>query len=204
MLSPRLSDIEEMLVEKGTLLERLRRKDLDFGKTYRYNDLLAIFEDVCGDVEEHLGRTPKEQCECEYNDGCPMPNIYSDRTVIVERLPRAVLIPTLAHEYTHHIQYESMHRVFNNPANREGHARTVERHIAQKYARRERNPAFLYQVTREDVAELKSVYLWLCDNPNPALMRFRSALDVIENNARKERKMPSDHALGNTFYILKG
>lgn len=124
------------------------------------------------------------------------------RKIILERTSRETLVPTLAHEYAHHVQ-----RTQDLPINseydvfREGHARGVQRYIARYFAEAESNPAFLYQITDWTVAELKAVYYWMCKKlgvkPSSAIMNIPRSKDHSERLF-----FSGPHPYGNAFFSL--
>ncbi len=87
------------------------------------------------------------------------PNEGCEGTVVIKKESRTLQIPTIAHEYTHHVQ-NSVRGSFTMLA--EGIARGVERHIAKMYAEKEDNPSFLYDSTMTTTRELGTGYINLC------------------------------------------
>lgn len=128
---------------------------------------------------------------------------WSDKQISLPLRRRTYIIPTVAHEYTHHIQHTrrpELATIAEYTFLCEGHARGVERHISRLYAQKEDNPAFLYDITAETLAEVKSVYLWSHQqqrtSPRKGLLDVRSSYDLVYWNG------PTNHAFGNVLYAL--
>lgn len=66
-----------------------------------------------------------------------------------------------AHEYAHHIQSLTMGTPFFHKAFREGHARGVERHIAELYAEREGNSDYLVEQKSRALMDMNEGSKWL-------------------------------------------
>ncbi len=142
-------------------------------------------------------------------------NQYDHRfkMVTVKKGPRTSLIPSAGHEYAHHVQDSTFgadgdwnkRTIFNRTIFNEGHARGVERHIAEMYREREDNEAFLYDISDTIVGELKSAYRWVCKQlkvpMQQNLLQVPSSRDNYELNHFSRK--PSDHAFGNTFFLLQ-
>jgi hypothetical protein len=125
----------------------------------------------------------------------------------VEKKPKTEMIPMAAHEYAHTVQHKNGFL----PANRkhviflEGHARGVERHIAEYYNEQEDNEAYLIAATDRTLGELKSSYVWMCSEtgkrPSRALLRTKSKSDMDERMARL-LSGPTPHAIGNALMSI--
>ena len=113
---------------------------------------------------------------------------------------RAKIIPTLGHEYTHHIQRITINKYRRGVYEifREGHARGIERYISNLFRESEDNEAFLYDITNINVRELKNVYKWLCKkfelSPNEALLNVKGIYDT---------KFLDNHAKGNVLFYIQ-
>ena len=204
--------LEDLIIESGERLKRLQilRKNgqLDLGRTLDQKKADVEFDKVCNMVEKFLNYSSKEECDWEYWDHDGDKNSYErpERKMILARSPEAILLPTIGHEYAHHLQYELCERYphYKQGIYKEGHARKVERQIAERLAKQRKNDAFLWHITNEDLAEFKSVYLWTCDNqditPDPRLLKYKSYLDKIETASRESKGRPTTHAIGNALY----
>lgn len=104
--------------------------------------------------------------------------------IIISKVKSKVqLIPALAHEYTHHIQFHAGLRNDAYSMLKEGFAQGIERHIAAKYAQKEHNEAFLYH---------SSQYV----------ENFIETLQWIKASRRELQESPECHALGDVFFTL--
>ncbi|MFC1768729.1 hypothetical protein ACFLZX_03100 [Nanoarchaeota archaeon] len=116
----------------------------------------------------------------------------------IKKGPRTKVIPSVAHEYTHHIQNKDDAIPRKSTIFREGQARQIEAKVAEIYCERECNEAFLYDVQDLRVGELKSTYLWLCQKfgkvPKQSLLSIKTSMDT--------EKDQSPHSLGNTLFLL--
>lgn len=111
---------------------------------------------------------------------------------------RATLIPTMGHEYAHHVQVQNDLDIETMNTAREGHARGVARHVASQYRVREDNEAFLWLTTTYDVQELHAAYRWACAKHNI----------TPPNHFRKiQKEFPEfslDHYnIGNAFFSVQ-
>ena len=70
----------------------------------------------------------------------------------------------LSHEYTHHVQHKVFWiRNFKRYSDVfEGHARGVQRQLGEAFSGQTSNQAYRWDPLQYDLAELKSVYMWLC------------------------------------------
>lgn len=139
----------------------------------------------------------------DYNRETPAKYKWSDKRISLPLKRRTYIIPTAAHEYTHHIQHTRRPYLTTSTEYAflcEGHARGVERYISRLYAQKEDNPAFLYDITATTVAEVKSVYLWAHQqhgtSPQKGLLDVHSSYDSVYWNG------PNNHAFGNVLYAL--
>ena len=128
------------------------------------------------------------------------------KRVTLQNVARTDLIPSAGHEYAHHVQRreglkDDMYSIF-----KEGHARGVEKHIAQDYQQREDNNAFLYDVLNSTVGEFKSAYIWICQKfghqPKASLLKTKTSTDIDERVNRLLDKTPTPHAIGNALFSI--
>jgi len=123
------------------------------------------------------------------------------RRVILERYPRAILIPVVGHEYTHSLQDDIIFGGYNYSDNysilTEGHAIGVERHVARCYSEREGNEAFLYHISKKTVRDLKRVYEWMRGDLGRKARETRDAKDL-----RRLTEGLTPHSIGNTFFSI--
>ncbi|MFH1691566.1 MAG: hypothetical protein ABIC68_03210 [Candidatus Omnitrophota bacterium] len=122
---------------------------------------------------------------------------------------RAELIHILAHEYAHHIQnvfgfgnlFSKRKSIF-----KEGFAIGLQRYIAQDYACRENNDAFLYGMLDEEVGALQGVYVWLSKQLHVPFAKRQKWLKTtrrpFEPGLKSYAKSPSAHALGYVLFLL--
>ncbi len=115
------------------------------------------------------------------------------------------LKPSVAHEYTHYLQ--EVYGICSKKCDifMEGHARGVQKYVAELFAENERNLAYKYDIMDTTVGEFKSTYLWMCKKlqkvPRESLLITPSQRDFSEGWSRFFRK-PSSHALGNTLLSI--
>ena len=129
-------------------------------------------------------------------------------TMTKEKMPKA--IPIMGHEYTHYLQHQAfLGRAYltkDYSTLKEGHARGVERYIANIYHKREDNQTFLEEMASWDYIELKQTYKWLCQeldiSPNTNLVGITLPENNIQAEQGLEQKKPISHALGNTLFYL--
>src|SRR3989344_2202115 len=133
---------------------------------------------------------------------------YWDNHISLKVEEKTMLIPTLAHEYTHHVQEEKGIPYYNGfECFCEGQARSVQKQVGIKYFILENNPAFLLNSLEDNLSEYKAVYFWLMaklrKTPNVNLFL---ATSIYENQGDidyfKEHNKPATHALGNVFFSL--
>lgn len=127
--------------------------------------------------------------------------------ITLERVPRAELIPTVGHEYTHSVQRRKGVLSSNNYLIfGEGHARGVEKHLAEDYREKEDNEAFLYPSSDRTVGEFKSAYIWMCrkleQQPRKSLLKIKTSRDRGESLERLIRGEPTSHAIGNALFSI--
>ena len=125
---------------------------------------------------------------------------YPDReTMLVKKDKKALLIPTIGHEYDHHVfnVNEVVPNEMRGKSNifEEGHARGVQRHISEYYRENEDNEAFLYDITEMTENELKQTYKWVCKK-----LKVKPSDNLLKGDVTS----PDKHALGNSlFYTLE-
>lgn len=128
------------------------------------------------------------------------------KKITLKRVARTDLIPAAGHEYTHRIQHKNnifkdKHEIFM-----EGHARGVEKQLADDYCEREDNEAFLYGISDINVGELKSAYLWMCEKlgqkPREILLKTKTSRDSDESLYRSNNMEPTPHAIGNSLFSI--
>ncbi len=124
------------------------------------------------------------------------PPYYIKDTIVLAREPRADLLPSIAHEYTHHVQGQQATNLINCGIFKEGHARGVERFISERYARLEKNPAFLRVIVAETVEELEEAYQWICTT-----LGAEPRLELPSEDKPGEKLR--NHTLGNTIFYLQ-
>lgn len=120
------------------------------------------------------------------------------------------LIQSIGHEYSHYLQdvFLSERCILKEKYNVfiEGHARGVQRYLADLYREREDNEVFLYECSDWVVGELKSAYKWICQmsgkSPKSNLVATESSIDKTEIYHCLIKKIPTIHALGNTLFSL--
>ena len=117
-----------------------------------------------------------------------------EKLITVAPLRRTSLIPGIAHEYAHYIHYRKGLGDLCYDLFAEGHARGVERHIAEEYKEKEDNEAFLYDILEETACELKYAYIWVCKEldkkPKKSLLKVGDKGKIFE------------HDLGNAFFSI--
>ncbi len=123
----------------------------------------------------------------KHNSPCYEP---SKKRIFLKECPRATLIPTIAHEYMHHVESsiidEEDHKKFG--ALSEGLATGVERHIAQLYRDRENNEAFLYST-------MINTEFGMIESNDYLIKKYRSKLP-------KKAKLDNHH-LGPAYFMLE-
>ena len=132
--------------------------------------------------------------------------------IVMERGVRAIFIPVLAHEYAHVVQQRKgiispCGGYLSYPIFREGHARGVQRYVAEAYCQKEDNEAYLYDISQTTVAELKRAYIWMCKQlgtqVHNSLLRVKSEKDCLEERMWISLGgKPSSHAIGNAFFLV--
>ena len=113
--------------------------------------------------------------------------------------PRSSFIPVTAHEYAHHLQQIKRLLFRQYFTFLEGHARGVERTIAEQYREKEDNEAFLWDISNKTVEELKLAYQWACaslgEKPKKSLGKTRTQYGGFFTKQ-------DPHTLGNALFRL--
>ena len=127
--------------------------------------------------------------------------------IVLKKRPITELLPTIGHEYAHHIHHSLAGLSCQNyDIFKEGHARGVERYIANFQAVKDNNEVFLLEISDWTVGELKSAYLWLCRTqkiqPTKSLLQPKSCRDLEEMLSRFYEKQPTPHAIGNALFLI--
>jgi hypothetical protein len=146
----------------------------------------------------------------------PISSIYhpANDTIDILKGPESEVVPAIGHEYDHHILDAKLHlgdmeEEYQTDAwgiAGEGHARGVQRHIANYYAERLGKPHLMLPTEEFVKGELSAAYVWLCEKHS---MRMNADALWIRNNffnsemlfAGKSGKV-SRYAYGNTFFFL--
>ncbi len=117
------------------------------------------------------------------------------------------LIPTIGHEYAHHLEHKILHTDYNTYSYfSEGFARGVERHISDLYAQERNDPRFVSDIVRATTGELSAVYFWMCSEQGDSLRSIpvfekNNTILMAEHNMDKNL-LPYKHAFGNTIFYL--
>ena len=126
-------------------------------------------------------------------------------SIRIKKEKRANLIPVLAHEYTHHIQCKKNFGFKEENVFIEGHARGVQRYIAETYRERENNDAFLYENLGIDVMEIKNCYIWASKKLKEPLKKSLLKINTLPYPygwvCMREGK-PTEHAIGNALFSI--
>lgn len=122
------------------------------------------------------------------------------QTTKKERYLKATVVPTISHEYSHHLQ-----NIFNilNPIEgifAEGHANSIEKKITLMYTKQTNDPSYLYFLIRTQLLESISGYLQLCKyfQKNPT---FSKDLEPIGKRIKKKSSY-SPHSIGYPLFAL--
>jgi len=116
--------------------------------------------------------------------------------IIMEKSKKAITIPILAHEYTHHVQdqiwvgadYEDT-SIFM-----EGQAIGVQRHISNLYRKKEDNEAFMYHISKRNVYEFRSSYKAMCKK-----LKIEPKKSLLDE---KKFIFSSPHMFGNSLFSI--
>lgn len=221
---PLLEKIIEKEREEYSRLKTLREMNrLDFGTHITEKKLETLVAEVIENVNDGLGLTKIYPPSFKYHDRLRVrrkdinsndPELVDfseydpiNRCMIFSRTKRAILIPTIAHEYTHHIEKETgipvRDKIYRGFC--EGLARGVQRRIANDYALDEKNSAFIYDVLDESLGELKYAYLWIAKKKDLeadlGLVDYETSKDWMHRRDFLREKI-SSHALGVAYFHL--
>ncbi len=133
------------------------------------------------------------------------PSEYSpEKGISLKKQKRELIIPVIAHEYTHHVQKEKGFPYEKFECLREGQARSVQNAIALKWME-EDNPSSLCGNIVYNLPEVRSVYFWSAEKnrrtPNPYLCEEQeSKYDKFLRDRLRKQGKPTEHALGNAFF----
>lgn len=135
-------------------------------------------------------------------------NSYYDpifNKIVLERLAETDLIPVAGHEYDHFLHAQGGIPADGRGIFSEGHARGVQKHIAEVYREKEDNDAFLINITDIKVIELKTTYSWLCKalkkQAKASLMKSETK-HFAGYLSRLAAPGPSAHDLGSTIFSV--
>lgn len=193
-----IEKVEFLLESKNCALESIASKidseNLDFGHPVERKEFWKIYCSVSKRVESFLDIcsviNPNILLSQSYND-----EYDQDTTTIrLNNSKKKILIPSLAHEYTHHICYvKGIDKSFS--FFEEGIARGIEREIARQFTSEEKDCTYLYEITEEDAAELCKTHLWLCDihdkKPKKSLLKFNP-----------EEEFLFTYCIGNSYFLI--
>lgn len=128
------------------------------------------------------------------------------RKLVLRDKRRVNLVNDLSHEYAHHIQFNAWEDFRRKSSFQEGHARGVQRYLCKRFHEIEDDDAFLYNITDENVGELKSAYYWMSEKMGlgikQELTKLTTSRDSDEELSRK-RGSPTIHAMGGLLFTLK-
>jgi len=225
-----ISLLEELLyAESQELLHLQQIKDkLNFGPTLKKEDLKILLPEIKEKVDSFLDVScdipaigyfslinisfePRPTGRFVYSNKAyhHYAYLYKFGKILQKRdNPRAIIIPSIGHEYTHSIQYQKNKNILSQAywCFREGHSRGVQRFISKQYRNIEHNDAFLYINLNYTVGEMKSSYLWISNSlgfkPQGDLLRVQTLRDEDEKCEKNEFGKPTPQAIGNTLFYL--
>lgn len=123
------------------------------------------------------------------------------KSITLKKERRVELIPTIGHEYAHHAQERcglECGPLDKHPIFAEGHARGIERYLSETYREREDNEAFLYDILDSTISEMKSTYVWMCEE-----LKMPTRESLLKNKTSRN-SLPRSHAVGNTLFSIYG
>lgn len=179
-----------------------RLSSLDSGGAVSFEGLRSDFSKVKSKVDSFLGVGSISEPAIVFGRSTS----YSCGSVSVAPGAKIEVIPSLAHEYCHHVQmdYLSIERV--SPVLCEGHAIGVELYVARRFSDETGNEAFLFSPLSRQVSRLKTSYIWVCANlgvrPDKSLVSCPSTQDSFELGFLRDSARPSSHAVGAAFFTL--
>lgn len=201
-----LSSIEHLLSDESKKLCNIEEKGhideitLDCTDSFRNEH---IIKEVFSRVDfilgiNHIIPPLVEICDDNSYD----PNL---RRIRLKNLDDFFLVPYAAHEYTHHVC--EMKHYPKGGIFCEGYAIMVERDISEQYREKTEDYRFIYEITQRTVGELKAIYLWSCRKNNmgmnTSLLCTESDSDQTEKDNMKACGRPTEHAIGNAFFLIK-
>ncbi len=209
-----LPELEELLTQETDKLDVLRelrkRKKVQFGPPLSRSFLAQDFEEVKREVCAFLGLDEIPEAKWHVRKGKISCYISKERKMFIGERRKERFVPDAAHEYTHFLQHLLLlgFADFDQPTYKifaEGHARGVERHVAQRFSVRHDHPAFLYCSMERTVDELSDTYTYLCNlfdiSPKEGLGK-EPTLDFSECRWKLLLEKPDYHALGTAVVLL--
>lgn len=207
-----LPELEELLTQESDKLDVLRelrkRKKIQFGPPLSRSFLAQDFEEVKREVCVFLGLDEAPEAKWHIRGEISGYNPKKRKMFIGERR-RERFVPDATHEYTHFLQH--LHLGLRNLDKKlygiflEGHARGVERHVAQRFSVRHDHPAFLYRSMERTVDELSDAYTYLCNffeiSPKEGLGK-EPTIDFSGCRWKLLLEKPDHHALGTAVVLL--
>lgn len=183
---------------------KIARKKIDLGIVPPSRGLQLLLDEIRPPINEFLGVNRIKKPKVSYNisilkrrmEGGYLPKIKS---IYLRRLPLSDLIPILAHEYTHHVQFQRGIPYYQDLSTFcEGQAHSVQRYVSLRQYVEKDNPAFLLSNFDYDTTLLGEVYVWLMKNLGKPQK---------SNLVRKIRyhcfiDKPTKPALGNAFFSI--
>ena len=214
--SENLPILEKLLSESMQRYQRLEnvKNDQQLTREIKENELDRLAHKVYAEVDAFLGFKPSGKPKILFDPRWGFRYNITSKDIIVATLQIPRLIPVIAHEYTHYIQHSKLLDPCYYDIFSEGHARGVERQIAEDHSRKEGNELFLYDILKKTVRELQDAYKWMCERlgktPKSSLSELhsrdieyevfnRAAIFCIAPQFIGE---PSKHALGNAFFSI--
>ena len=203
---PVLEDLLDRNIQQHKRLEDLKHNDeANFLKEIEAGDLAELALRTYGEVDNFLDFKPSVLPEILYKPRGEFEYFPKQKIITVETLQRIILIPGIAHEYAHHVQHSKRlwhdcYDIFS-----EGHARGVEKQIAENHGRKEGNELFLYDISEETLGELTIAYVWACRKLDK---KHRWSLLKVNMGSIKEslklliKGTPSKYAMGNALFSI--
>ncbi len=201
--------LEDLLDKSAQQFKRVRNiKNLykKFTRIVKEDELDNLAYKVYGKVDDFLDFESYERPAILFESGGCTSFYHPGQSLItVHTLLRAELIPIAGHEYAHHVHFCQGLEYVPREIFMEGHARGVQKHIAESYSQKEGNEAFLYDISEKTIHELANAYGWLCKRlnkiPKDSLLKMDVYSDILEmfRGGTFGDREPSNHALGNAF-----
>src|SRR3989344_1383462 len=196
-----LEHILDLNLRQGS---KIRRKKIDLGTIPLPKDLHSLLDEIKSDIDEFLGVTRIKNPKVQYG-GLTLNRRFEGRyypkpkLISLRRLKLSDLIPILAHEYTHHVQFQRgipYHQDLTSFC--EGQAHSVQRYISLRKLIEKDNFAFLLSNLDYDNPPLREVYFWLMKNlgkPQNSNLTRRIRYHCFIDK-------PTKHAFGNAFFSI--